>query len=432
MSPERAELAQLYRRAGFGARPDALDVAMTIGYDAAVERLLNPGAPDAGAAATPLPRLPPELPAPSRKSSPAEIALFLTELRRQLGVITVWWLTRMVHVQHPLVEKLTLLWHGHWATSVSGVLSAPMMLAQNETLRRHSLGDFRDLARAMVTDPALLIWLDAEQNDKSQPNENLSRELMELFVLGIGNYTESDVQEGARALTGWRVNRSAGRSVFAPTLHDGRPKTVLGRTDSFNSQSLVDLLVSQPASSTFVVTRLWRGLGSTAEMPAQVLGRLLAAYGADRNVARLVRAMLLDPHFRSTAVRHGQVKAPVEYVVGALRALRVAPAAEMVAFLPLLGQVPFRPPSVGGWPSGESWLTTSAAQARLQFAGWVVARADLGAVEQLPPAARIDAVAHLLSVDEWSPRTRKALAKASVNSPQLVALALISPEYVVN
>ncbi len=427
VDPQRAELAHLFRRAGFGAWSAELDAAQRAGYTATVDALLRPAA-----AAAPPPDLGPEPRRPGKQGDPAAKQQYRTARRAQQQAITAWWLHRMAGAEHPFPEKLTLFWHGHWATSIRKVNSARLMLAQNETLRTHAAGDFRVLARAMVRDPALLVWLDGPRNRKTLPNENLARELMELFTLGIGHYTEDDVREAARALTGWRVNKASGSAALRPAQHDDRPKTVLCTTADLDDQSLVDLLVAQAASARFVVTRLWRRFVAPADPPADAMARLLQAYGPHRDVRALARAILLDPVFRSTEIRNALVKQPIEYVVGVLRALRVDPAPDVSTALRDLGQVPFAPPTVGGWPAGSAWLTTSSAQARLGFAQWAVARADLTVVQHEPPAARPDAVARLLSVDAWTPRTRTALAAASVDTPRLVTLALVAPEYVVS
>ncbi|PZS25074.1 MAG: DUF1800 domain-containing protein [Pseudonocardiales bacterium] len=428
----RAELAHLYRRAGFGARPDELDAAVTAGYEATVGQLLHPSGPDAGATATPPPGLGAAAGRPPKGAGKEQKRAYAKARRTQANTLVTWWLDRMVRADEPFGEKLTLLWHDHWATSIQKVKSAGLMLRQNQTLRAHGTGDFRMLARAMVQDPALLLWLDGPKNKRTLPNENLSRELMELFVLGIGHYTEDDVREAARALTGWRVDRVTGAAALRPAGHDDKPKTVLGRTADFDDQSLVDLLVAQPASAAFVATRLWHRLVSPADPSPDVLARLLSAYGPGQDVRALVRAMLLDASFRSPAVRHALVKQPIEYVVGTLRALRLGAAPEAIDALHGMGQVPFAPPNVGGWPAGSAWLTASTAQARLRFAEWAAGRADLAAVTAAVPAARIDGVARLLSVDSWTPRTRTALAAASTDPQRLVTLALVAPEYVVS
>ncbi|MEP6696963.1 MAG: DUF1800 domain-containing protein [Pseudonocardiales bacterium] len=427
----RAELAHLYRRAGFGARPDQLDAAVAAGYPATVERLLRALSAGAPGATSP-PKLDEGRYRRAKDASKEQKRAMAKARRTQAASLVTWWLDQMARAEEPLTEKLTLLWHGHWATSIQKVKSAGLMLRQNETLRAHAAADFRVLARAMVRDPALLVWLDGPKNKATLPNENLSRELMELFVLGIGHYSEDDVREAARALTGWRIDKATGVASLRPAGHDNRPKTVLGQTADFDDQSLVDLLLAQPASAPFVAKLLWRRMVSPADPSPAVLARLLAAYGPGRDVTALVRAVLLDPAFRSATARHALVKQPIEYVVGTLRALRLPAGPEVAVTLRGMGQVPFAPPNVGGWPSGSVWLTASSAQARVGFAGWAARQADLSALSRAVPAARIDGVARLLSVDAWTPRTRNALAAASTDPQRLLTLALASPEYAVS
>ncbi|WP_370116388.1 DUF1800 family protein [Streptacidiphilus sp. MAP12-33] len=431
----RGQVAHLLRRAGFGGRAAELDAAEKAGYEATVATLLAgpPGTADAGVAATPPPAFTAIAP-PGR--DPAARRQANRERAQQAAQLAGWWLARMVRADGPLVEKRTWFWHGHWATSIQKVRSAPLMLAQNQTLRTLGGGDFGTLAQAMVRDPALAVWLDEIGSTKAAPNENLARELMELFTLGVGHYTELDVRAAARALTGWRLDRSGGRLVFVPAAHDDTPKTILGRTADFDSVSLVDLLVGQPASHAWVVTRMWNRYAAPGEVPADVMVRLQAAYGDGRDLTALLRALLLDAVFRSSTVVGALAKQPVEYVVGALRALGVTPddtdQAVLLGTLRRLGQVPFEPPNVGGWPAGDAWLTAAAAQARLDFARWAVTKADLGAVSAAPTDSRVDVAARLLGLDAWSDRTRTALQGVASEPRTLVALALAAPEYAVN
>jgi uncharacterized protein (DUF1800 family) len=415
-----SDVSLLLRRTGFGTTGAAVEAATAHGYEATLDALLNPG-PDPGAIA------PPDLgdePARPAKGDDARRA-YNQEIKARSQVLALWWLDRMVRVEQPLVERLTFSWHGHWATSIQKVRSPAMMLAQNQTLRARGRGDFRELARAMVRDPALLVWLDGQRNRKGKPNENLARELMELFTLGVGHYSETDVREAARALTGWRVDRAHATAAPVPEQHDAGRKTVLGVTGDLDDRGLVDLLTARPESAAHVATRLWARHGS-ATLPADTLARLVAAYGPDRDVTALLRALFLDPAFR--ADRSSLVASPVEYVVGVHRALGLTVPREgkagraLLATLDALGQVPFRPPSVGGWPGGVAWLSTAATRERLTFAAAAAKQADLSG---LTP----DAAAHRLGVDAWTPRTLAALNGA--DPVRLMTLALVSPEYLV-
>jgi uncharacterized protein (DUF1800 family) len=324
-------------------------------------------------------------------------------------------------------EKLTFFWHGHWATGVQKVRSAHLMLAQQQTLRRYGAHDTAPLVRAMLRDPALILWLDGQRNTRRAPNENLSRELMELFTLGVGRYTEEDVKAGARVLTGWQVDRAAVRAELVARRHDDTAVTLLGRAGVADADGFADLLVRHPAHVPFIAERLWRRYGSTDAPPP--------APGPGRDVTAMLRALVTGPEFAATAGH--LVKQPVEWLVGALRQLGIDPAKlgdkqrnQLTGMLRALGQVLFRPPSVGGWPAGPAWLTTSSAQARLK-AGQQLAMLAPAAADRLKGSDRLDVLARMLVVDAWTDRTRAALTP--VKEPRrLLALALATPEYTVH
>jgi uncharacterized protein (DUF1800 family) len=444
VSTVRSDLAFLYRRAGFGARPADLDAAVAAGYQAGVDALLGAGA---GAGLEPPPTL---APPPPLTRDAAGRARFAAALRTQTAEITGWWVRRMAATNDPFTEKLTFFWHGHFATSVVKVRSAAMMLAQNQIFRQAGGGAFDALTLEVAHDPAMLIWLDAAQNRKGSPNENFARELMELFTLGIGNYTETDVREAARAFTGWRVDPARTGFQLAPAAHDNGVKTVLGHTGNLSGEDVIMLLTHAPASASWVCARLFsRFAAPTAPATNPAAAAMVAAYGGGLQVRAAVRAMLLSPAF--LASRGQLVAQPVEYVVCVLRALglRVGPTAQttaaagrqvaagsgelpaevVTAVLTGLGQTPFAPPSVGGWPSNAGWLSTASTQVRARFAEAAAQAADLSAVADEPAAARPDAVAHLLALDGWTSRTRTALAAAKGNPARLVTLGVLSPEY---
>ncbi|HEU5333908.1 MAG TPA: DUF1800 domain-containing protein [Actinocrinis sp.] len=437
-SQDRALIGHLLRRTGFGASGAEIDAAAAAGFPATLDALLAPVADDPGTAATPPPT---DLADPGNgQGTPAAKKAANAQRTQAAYELVTWWLTRMTAVRQPWVEKRTFFWHGHFATSVQKVRIAALMLRQNETLRSLGGGDFRTLMRAMFTDPAMMLWLDAAGSTAKAPNENLARESMELFSLGVGNYTEQDVRQAALALTGWRLDRTSGTAMFAAKGHAPGPETILGRTQSFDVDSFTDLLMAQPANPRFIASRMWFRLGSSDPVPADTLNRLVAAYGPDRDLTALARAVFSDAAFTGPTARYALVKQPVEYVVGALRALKITPPAGGSAkqstvlrtALSGLGQVPFTPPNVGGWPSGRLWLTTAATQSRITFAEWAAATGDLTQVADASPASRIDAVAHLLGIDAFSDRTRAALADAAGAPAELVSLALLSPEYAVN
>ena len=421
---DRAALAHLLRRATFGPRAEEVDAAEKAGYAATVAALLDTTTADAGAARTPVPQLPPyQQKAADQKAAQQERA-------RQVRAVTVWWLDRMVAADHQLHEKLTFFWHGHWATSVEKIKLAQLMLAQQQTLFRTALGDRGRQVKAMLRDTALIVWLDGQKNTAKAPNENLARELMELFTLGIGHYSEDDVKAGARALTGWQVNPAVGQAVFNPKRHDEQNKTILGRTGNFDTDGFADILLAQPANAEFVARRLWYRFASGDPIPNGLLV-------PRETTAEMVKAMLESPEFQRT--RGHLVKQPVEWAVGAMRQLGIRPGeldadqqTQLFSALRQLGQVPFAPPSVGGWPSGAAWLTTSAAQVRLRAAQLLAGKAQLGALGDVPAAMRIEALARLLVVDAFTARTREVLTAAANEPRRLLALGLASPEYLVS
>ncbi|PRY44656.1 DUF1800 domain-containing protein [Umezawaea tangerina] len=413
---DRALARRLHDRFGFGPRPGDLDR----GADDALGRLLT-----AAPAATPALQLaPPAAPTKDKQAKQDANAARAADEKKLLS----WWLGRMVATD-TAQERLTWFWHGHFATSEQKVRSPFHMLGQNEAFRRLGAGDFGELAKALVVDPALILWLDGNDNRSGAPNENLAREFMELFTLGIGHYSETDVREAARALTGWTVKRDSAQAVLTAKRHDDKPQTVLGVTSSFTAASFVDTVLAKPESAAFVVGRLWFRLVSATPPAPDAVDRLVAAYGAKRDVTAVLRAIAAEPAFRSADTT--LVKQPVEWVVGLMRALDVRweslddkAVKQLGTGLRGMGQVPLRPPSVGGWAAGGAWLTTAAGVARLTVARLLAARTASKPADA--EAARV-----LLSVDAWSDRTRDALAK--VDKPEdVIAVAACAPEYVVS
>ncbi|WP_322858576.1 DUF1800 domain-containing protein [Mycobacterium europaeum] len=419
------------RRAGFGVTGPEVDAALARDWPSQIDTMLgaNPDA-DPGAIATPMPSL--QAPrAPGKGATPAARKQYNGQLSEQQRALSDWWLSRMISVRQPVGEKLTLLWHNHFATSAQKVRAAAYMAAQNQKLRTLSLGNFRALAYAMLTDAAMLRWLDGQSSTARAPNENLAREFMELFTLGHDNgYTEDDVRNGARALTGWVIGAD-GHTSLAPKRHDGTAKTLFGQTRDFDAAGFCDAVLAQPKSAEYVAERLWRQLASDDPPSRPALDRLVSAYGPGRNLRALTRAILTDDEFV-----HGRatvVNPPVEWLVGVMRALRVPldPSTRKLADATLraLGQRPFYPPSVGGWPRGQVWLSTASAEARLRAAGRLAHAGDLSGVESAAVGDRIDAVGYLIGVGDWSDRSADALQPLVRNPPQLVAAAVNTPEY---
>ena len=429
-----AQSAHLVRSAGFGGSGALVDAVERQGVRAWVLQSLqaDPG-DDAGAAATPVPAFEP-VAVLNRGASREERQKRRQEARQQVNELTTWWIRRMVAASNPMAEKLTFGWHNHFATSASKVRSAAMLLGQNEALRSLGRGSFLDLADAMAKDPAMLVWLDGQKNTAQAPNENLAREFMELFALGHGGgYTEADVKEGARALTGWTVSRADRRAKLVARRHDARPKTLLGTTADLDAAGFVRVVLGQDASAPFVVGRWWRLLAGPGGPPPAALDRLLAAYGPGRDLRAMFGALFTDPAY--VAAAGSVVMSPVEWVVGSMRALSVtaddATVRKAAATMRSLGQLPLHPPNVSGWPSGQAWLSTAAATTRVRAATTLVKGADLHAVEDQPASARVEAVVHLLGIPVLSGRTAAELKKHVSVPPRLVATALVCPENLV-
>ena len=431
MDAQRLETSRLLHRFGFGPRPGEYAKALSDGVVTTREKVLTVPAVDLGLSKVVEPEITDlgKRPAPNSK----EIVPFSIALRFQTQQMIVWWLDRMAASDHGLTERMTWFWHGHWATSVDKLNYALPMFKQNKTLRAYCLGNFATMTRAMLNDGALQFWLDGQDNTVKAPNENLGRELMELFTLGVGRYTEDDVKSISRALTGYQVVRSNGEVTINQTRRDKNPVNLLGTTAAFTGDSLADFLVARDDSAQFIAERLWyRFISSTEDMPVSF--SVKSAFKS-REISAAVSAMVNDSVMRDE--KYAMVKSPVEWFISACRALELTPSAlktpaQMINYLEKLGQVPFSPPNVGGWPAGEAWLSSASAQYRIAFATWLIKQSDLRVLKSLTPAQRMMQSADWLGVAEWSPRTKAALCDAQSDPAQFALLALCSPEYIVS
>lgn len=353
-------VAHLHRRAGFAASWGVLQRDLKEGPDASLARLLE-GEPLAldGRPASEFEAL---ADAMARQLAPGASLARLQSL----------WLYRMIFTGHPLRERMTLFWHSHFATSELKVRNPELMQRQNRLLREHALGSFPTLLGAIGKDPAMLIWLDSTANRKAHPNENYAREVMELFTLGRGNYTEADIREAARAFTGWFVVNDRFHEVAAQ--HDGGVKTVLGRTGTFDGDEIPAILLAQPACAEFLCRKLVRAFVSEVDAPSRDLVAPLAetyrssGYDTRAVVARILHSRL----FFDPAVRRRRVKSPVEYAVGTIRALEIThPTVGVEALAETcgrMGQNLYAPPSVAGWDGGPAWISAAALLARASLA----------------------------------------------------------------
>jgi uncharacterized protein (DUF1800 family) len=304
-----------------------------------------------------------------RGMSPEDRKIALRELFQQFFELKSWWLTEMLVTSSPLTEKMTLFWHNHFVSSHQKVRSPQLMYRQNVLLRRHALGNFGALLHAVARDPAMVIYLDSASNRKGQPNENFAREVMELFTLGEGNYTERDVKEAARAFTGWGVDPDRGEFVFRRRAHDDGVKTVLGRTGNLDGDKVLGILLAQPQTAELIAAKLWREFVSPEPDPDEVRRIARVLRESDYEIRPALRAMLTSDAFYAPANRAVLIKSPVELVVGTLRQFSFTTGEPLpfVLGVALLGQNLFAPPNVKGWPGGEMWINSTTLLARKAF-----------------------------------------------------------------
>lgn len=431
LATKRLETSRLFHRFGFGPRPGEYAQAIKIGIIPTRKKFLTPPALDLGASKVSEPEVTDLGRRPEANS--AEVIDFAIAMRAQSQDIVLWWLDRMVLSDHGLSERMTWFWHGHWATSIQKLNYPLPMYNQNKALRSNALGNFNTMTKAMLNDGALQFWLDGQENTAKAPNENLSRELMELFVLGVNRYSEEDVKAVARVLTGYQVVRSTGLVSIKESRRDSNPVTLLGKSGVFTGDSLAEYLVAQSNCSLFIAERLWhRFISSTEAMPANFVAK--EAF-SKRDILATMVAISSDRAMSDA--KYAMVKSPVDWFVSVCRALELTPSElktpnKMINFLDKLGQVPFAPPNVSGWPAGESWLSPATAQYRMSFATWLINQSELKALKGISKEKMVVESADWLGISKWSPRTVSALT-ASVEDPKKFALlALCSPEYVVN
>jgi len=375
---DAVKAAHLLNRAGFGGTPEEVEKVRAMGPAKAADWLLDfpdkraeerdkSDVPDLSAIAA-YPSSFRDLQQMSAgKTREERMALFQKiQFANRQAVLSVsnWWLRQMakagtVNGVSPLQEKLTLLWHGHFTTSARDERSAVLMWNQNELLRKNAAGNFKQFVHAISRDPAMLDYLNNQQNRRGHPNENYARELMELFTLGIGNYTEQDVKEAARAFTGW--GHDGPEFTYRRFFHDPGPKTFLGRTGNFDGDDVIDILFDHPACPTYVASRLYNWFVS--EEPDESIARALGEAFKDGKweLRPALRMLLTSKAFYDPKAVGSQIKGPVQLVVGTVRQLAVdmPPGPALFGALDQMGQTPLMPPNVKGWPGGRSWVNAS-------------------------------------------------------------------------
>lgn len=387
LSTDREKCAHLLRRFGLGASEAELDYYLKDGFKGAIDKLLNYENVDEGFT--------------------LDVNSFRSAKNQNLNpqAVAIWWTARMLVTTRPLQEKMTLFWHDHFATSGSKVNAGAMMVAQNEILRANATGRFEKMLLQVSQDPAMLFWLDNQYNVKGKPNENFAREVMELFTLGIGNYTETDIKEAARAFTGWSIRRTTvsqgdqkrGQSeyFFRPFQHDSGTKTVLGKTGELNGEDVIAHLCELPRTAEYLTNKIWEWFAYPGP-DKDLVGRLADVYRrSNLDTKVLLRSIMESPEFYSEKAERATWKNPVDFVVVTLRQLgvgqvlqqmigngsdeqapgRLGPAASSYQAMKQMGMQLLYPPDVAGWDGGAAWVSTATMVERISWAEKLFGRA---------------------------------------------------------
>lgn len=407
------DAAHLLSRTQWGASPAELARAADEGLTRTLDRLLDPAAESAAF---------------------TETAALLRQTAGDaddINQLKTWWLYRMAAGPALLVEKMCLFWHNHFATSNVKVRSAKHMAAQNDLLREHALGDFKALLAGMARDVAMLLWLDGNANRLRSPNENFAREVMELFALGVGNYTEKDIQEAARAFTGWHVRND--QFWFNRLQHDPGSKTVFGKSGNFGGEDIIRLCLAHDACPRFLAAKLLRDFVTSSPHDDDIAAVACCIRAHDYQMKPVLRELLGSQLFFAAAARHSLIKSPVHFVLGTCRALDVQPNLKAIAqIIASLGQDLFQPPTVKGWEGGRLWITSATLLQRANFAAALTGSETYG---RLPaPEQSVAALAeHLLARDaDLTPATTcfdKAAGSREDRTRAALHLLLTMPEY---
>jgi uncharacterized protein (DUF1800 family) len=330
----------LFRRAAFGANWNQLQQALSDGPQRTVDNLLKPQADTAAFNNT--------------------CDEYDNSAAGSIKTLRAWWLRRMIQTPYPLLEKMTLFWHSHFATKSDKVKNPRLMLQHIRLLRNQALNSFREMLKAIAIDPAMLIWLGADENRKALPNENFVRPLLETFTLGPGNYTEKDIKEAARAFSGWFVLRSQLR--YIPREHDSDIKNILGQKGKFNNDDLVRIILKQPATSQMIVKKLYCWLICESEEPdITLINPLAESFAKDYDIMKLTEKMLRSNLFFSQVAYRQRIKSPVEFALGIIKPLQeIVSTTQLAKDLADLGQDLYNPPTVKGWAGGQHWIDSAA------------------------------------------------------------------------
>jgi uncharacterized protein (DUF1800 family) len=388
------EAAHLLNRAGFGGSPDEVRTLHAMDRENAVEFLISPAeAPGAfpmptwasNASAQAAMRERRELQRKTqlsmRDKSSEEIDKAKRESRkaiqqenRRLGrEAQSWWFRRMLASRAPLREKMTLFWHDHFATSLQKVKQPVFIIRQNQMFRENAFGSFRDLTQAILLDPAMMLYLDTQSSRKGHPNENFAREVMELFTLGEGNYTEADINQAARAFTGYQLNRATGNVYHNRKQWDSSDKTIFGNTGPYDGKAVIALIFQKREAARFITGKLWEFFVYENPPDAALEALTDSFLKADFQTGPLLREIFLSKEFYSEKAVRTQIKCPLQYIISLLKQLELdnPPVGFPIIAEQQLGQIPFLPPNVAGWDWGKAWINTNTLLSRYNLAGFL-------------------------------------------------------------
>ncbi|MCB9856632.1 MAG: DUF1800 domain-containing protein [Phycisphaerales bacterium] len=373
----RDQAAHLLRRAGFGGTPEQIEYLYKRGRSGAVDYLVEFERVPDEAIPVRVERYRGKLGALrglDREERQKQRMALQQASRLQFARVTRWWIETMTSSPRPLQEKLVLFWHGHFTSGFREVKSSGALYDQNQLFRKHAEGNFRDFLLAVTEDPAMILYLNTQQNRKGKPNENYARELMELFTMGEGHYTERDIKEAARAFTGISIDPETGKSMYRSRQHDFGEKTILGKTGDFQPADIIDIILEQPATAEYMARKFWAFFAYENPEPEVISALADVLRKNNYEFKPMLKAMFNSDAFYSKRATFTHIKSPIELLVGTMRTLEISPidTESMVLGLQAMGQTPMQPPNVKGWDGGETWITSSTLFNRYNVLGRVI------------------------------------------------------------
>ena len=444
------EAAHLLNRAGFGGSPDTIKALHALGRKGAVESLLSA---HEAAEDVPIPEWAKKDQALAELKSQRDRAQQMKIAARDLGPEKAekkrrelfkelrihnqergaearsWWFDRMLQTKAPLREKMTLFWHDHFATSIQKVNQPIIMVWQNELFRRHATGSFKSLTHAVLLDPAMMRYLDTQDSQKGKPNENFAREIMELFTLGEGHYTENDIREAARAFTGYRFAPETGSVMHVKRRWDETPKTIFGKTGNFDGADVIDLIFDHPQPAKFMAAKIWEFFAYENPPPKAVDALADTLRKSNYELEPMLREIFLSKEFYSETTMNTQIKCPIQFIVQLHKQLEIGepPKGFAQSAQQQLGQVLFLPPNVAGWDWGKAWINTNTLLARYNLAGVLCRSTGKGEVMQPARGKKIPRFARMRSMapEQPGPDYEKIAPAALRENPEKLVESLV-------